>query len=76
MKLPAALISVVLLALPSAALAQGSTLGQGMQGYWKFDETTGPAADSSGLGRTATWTGGVTATARSCCGPMATGCSG
>lgn len=64
MKLPAALIAAILLALPSAARAQGSTLGQGLQGHWKFDEATGSTAtDSSGLGRTATWTGGVSATA-------------
>jgi hypothetical protein len=44
------------------ALAQ-DPLAQGLSGYWKLDETAGPAADSSGNGLTGTWSGGVSAMA-------------
>lgn len=37
---------------PASATASATTLADGLEGYWKFDEATGPtSADASGFGR-------------------------
>src|SRR5262245_12278116 len=56
-----ALLFVAIAAVAPLAAQDPATLLQGLAGYWKLDETAGPAADSSGHGLTGEWQGGISA---------------